>query len=185
MKQYYLDFETTGLSPKDKIITIQYQELNPKTGVPKDDLTILREWESSEEEIFKTFARKFDFANKWAFVPIGMNLMFELSFIRQKARDFLGIDLPPDDFYRDKPRIDIRSTLVMLNEGEFIGSGLDNFTHKAHGGQPIPDWYEKKEYGRIVEYVEKEAVQFVAFYQRLLRVLPKALQIEKKAPNYF
>lgn len=184
MHQYYLDFETTGLSPRDKIVTIQYQELDAKTGVPKDDLVILKEWKSSEEQIFKTFAKKFDFDNKWNFVPIGMNLMFELSFIRQKAKDHLDLDLDPDDFYRDKPRIDIKSTLVMLNEGQFIGSGLDKFTGKLHGGHVLPAWYKAGEYDRIVDYIEKETVQFIAFYQRLLRFVPQALQIKPSQGFY-
>jgi len=35
MTNFYLDIETTGLNPrKDKIITIQYQELDRSTGEP-------------------------------------------------------------------------------------------------------------------------------------------------------
>ena len=42
---YYLDIETTGLDPlQDKIITIQYMELERNTGKPVGPLKILKEW---------------------------------------------------------------------------------------------------------------------------------------------
>ena len=52
MTEYYFDTETTGFDPsEDKIITIQFQELDRFTGKPIGDLKILKEWESSEKEI--------------------------------------------------------------------------------------------------------------------------------------
>ena len=39
MGNFYLDIETTGLDPtKDKILTIQYQELDRNTGEAKWEL---------------------------------------------------------------------------------------------------------------------------------------------------
>ena len=39
MVNFYFDIETTGLNPKkDKILTIQYQELDRNTGEPKGEL---------------------------------------------------------------------------------------------------------------------------------------------------
>jgi len=44
MGQFYLDIETTGLDPlKDKILTMQYQELDRNTGEAKGELVILKE----------------------------------------------------------------------------------------------------------------------------------------------
>ena len=44
---YYLDIETTGLDPlRDKIITIQYMELERNTAKSVGPLKILKEWES-------------------------------------------------------------------------------------------------------------------------------------------
>ena len=55
MVNYYFDIETTGINPQEhQIITIQYQELNWE-GKPKKDLIILKEWESSEEDIVTKF----------------------------------------------------------------------------------------------------------------------------------
>ena len=59
MASYYLDIETTGLNPKvDKIITIQFQQLDMNTGSPVGELIILKEWESSEKEMLKQFIIK-------------------------------------------------------------------------------------------------------------------------------
>ena len=67
MPRYYFDIETCPLPEfwdadnpnnksiiadpsKNKIITIQFQPIAYDTGKPTDDLTILKEWESSEDE---------------------------------------------------------------------------------------------------------------------------------------
>ena len=43
MSNYYLDIETTGLEEKqNKIITIQYMELDKNTGNPVGPLKILK-----------------------------------------------------------------------------------------------------------------------------------------------
>ena len=56
MPEYYFDTEATGFDfDKDEIITIQWQRLNGFTGEPIGELTILKRWESSEEEIIRTF----------------------------------------------------------------------------------------------------------------------------------
>ena len=53
--EYYFDMETTGLNfNTDKIITIQWQELDGMTGEPVAELNILKSWESSEKEILET-----------------------------------------------------------------------------------------------------------------------------------
>ena len=75
---YYLDIETTGLDElHDKIITIQYMELERNTGNPIGPLKILKEWESDEKTILKKFVEDFVPTNKWAFIPIGFGLQFE------------------------------------------------------------------------------------------------------------
>lgn len=58
MEGYYFDIETYSQGefpdPKtDKIITIQFQKINLKTGKILGDLQILKEWEDGEEEMLK------------------------------------------------------------------------------------------------------------------------------------
>ena len=53
---YYLDIETTGLDElHNKIITIQYMELERNTAKPAGPLKILKEWESDEKTILTEF----------------------------------------------------------------------------------------------------------------------------------
>ena len=52
MPKYYLDIETLGLEPStDKIVTIQYAEIDYITGEQKSELKILKECKSSEKDI--------------------------------------------------------------------------------------------------------------------------------------
>tara|TARA_Y100000310_G_C20634344_1_gene790386 strand:- start:237 stop:488 length:252 start_codon:yes stop_codon:yes gene_type:complete len=83
MGNFYFSIETTGLNPEeDKILAIQYQELDRKTGEPVGKLIILKEWEASEKEIIKKFLKDTKLLEDYPFnfVPVGYNLGFERSF---------------------------------------------------------------------------------------------------------
>ncbi len=55
MANYYLDIETAGLNERqDKIITIQYQELERGTGRPVGEVTVLKEWELGERSMLSS-----------------------------------------------------------------------------------------------------------------------------------
>ena len=84
MGEFYLDIETTGLNPSiDKIITIQFQELDRYTGKAIGELIILKEWESSEKEILKEFiSRTGVLIGGFNFIPVGYNLNFEHNFLK-------------------------------------------------------------------------------------------------------
>ena len=59
MVSYYLDIETNGLDPyQDRIITIQYAELERGTGKQIGELNILKEWELGEEQMLRQFIEK-------------------------------------------------------------------------------------------------------------------------------
>lgn len=58
MGNFYLDLETTGLDPaKEKIITIQFLEIDRNTAAKKGELRVLKEWESSERDVLLQFSR--------------------------------------------------------------------------------------------------------------------------------
>lgn len=172
MPSYYLDIETTGLDPKkDKIITIQYQQLDMNTGEPIGDLVILKEWESSEKEMLKQFIIGSRILDPYAFsfVAIGYNLTFEHNFLKERAKinDLIEIDI------LNNPFIDLRAIGVLMNKGQFKGSGLDKITGKKSSGSGIPLLYENKEYESIINYIIDETKEFLKFNIWLYKEMPK------------
>lgn len=175
MPNYYFDIETTGLNPlKDKIITIQFQELDRKTGDSIGELKILKEWESSEREIIEKFIRDSRIMDSYpfTFVPVGYNLNFEHNFLKERTavHSFTPIDI------LNKPSIDLRPVGVIMNSGEFKGSGLDKITGKPMDGSKVPFWYRNKEYGEIEEYIKAEAREFIKLNVWLYKELPKFMK---------
>ncbi|MFH1443566.1 MAG: hypothetical protein ABIG96_06030 [Candidatus Micrarchaeota archaeon] len=175
MAKYYFDIETFGpnLAPSpftDKIITIQYQLLDDVTGEAKGELIILKEWESSEAEILRKF---WPMLKKWEFIMVGNNLSYEKRFLIEKARQYGWFNLNEYQLNYEFPAIDLQSVFVILNKGQFKGSGMHNFTEKKMNGAMIKQWYEKSEYARIEEYVKNEAEGFVKFYSELCRKMPE------------
>lgn len=170
MTNYYLDIETTGLDPKvDSIITIQFQELD-RFGNAKGKLIILKSWQSSEKEIVNHFIQIYrgDNSSKFNFVPVGFNLSFEYSFLKEKAKLY-GFE----DFYLlDNPSIDLRSIGVLMNNGNFVGSGLDKISGKETDGKKVPEWYNNQEYNKIEEYITMETREFIKLYAWLCKEMP-------------
>jgi hypothetical protein len=181
MGQFYLDIETTGLNPdENKILTIQYQELNRNTGEAIGELIILKEWESSEKEIIQKFIRDTNILSDFAFsfVPVGYNLTFEHNFLMKRAmlHGLGNVDI------LNNPFIDLRFIGILMNGGEFKGSGLDRLTGKEGTGRNIPIWYNNGEYELILKYIEIETREFIKFNQWLYEKMPKLL-IEFKQEN--
>jgi len=171
---YYLDIETTGLDPlQDKIITIQYMELERNTAKPIAPLKILKEWESDEKTILKKFISDSGIADsyKFSFVPIGFNLQFEHSFFWQRC---ISNGLQPIDIF-NRPFLDLKTVAVIMNRGEFKGASLHNITNKPHGGGNIPQLYDEKKYAEIESYIKKEAEEFSSFCSKLYKELPQLL----------
>ena len=179
MATFYLDIETTGLDPeKDKIITIQFQELDRYTGEAVGELTILKEWESSEKEILEEFISKTNIldGNDFSFVPIGYNLGFEHDFIKSRSEinGLTSLDI------LHCPFIVLRSAGILMNAGQFKGSGLSDLTGKKGSGILIPGWYENKEYDKIIDYIKNETEEFIKFNMWLYKKMPHLLPDLKK-----
>jgi hypothetical protein len=169
--EYYFDIETTGLDAgKDKIVTFQYQALSQVSGTPLTKLIIAKEWEydCSEEKILE-WIKELVIDNTWNFIPVGNNLIFDFSFISARMRHYFGIDV----FMRlmNRPCIDVKHLLVMMNGGNFRNYG--KIMGKKEFGSNVPIWYEREEYDKIVSYVEMEAESFVHMYSILKRNLPR------------
>jgi DNA polymerase III alpha subunit (gram-positive type) len=175
MGNFYLDIETTGLKPDvDEIVTIQYQELDRNSGAAIGPLVILKAWESSEKEIIEKFLKDTPFLDEYtfSFIPVGYNLGFEHNFLRKRAEVH---GLPEIDIL-NKPFIDLHGVGILMNRGEFKGSGLDKLTGKDRDGMLVPVWYKVKNYDKIVEYIEMETKEFLKFNVWLYQKMPEVLK---------
>ncbi|MFH2106696.1 MAG: hypothetical protein ABII22_05520 [Candidatus Micrarchaeota archaeon] len=177
-KYFYLDIETysTGVRPdpvSDKIITIQFQQIEEHTGKPLGELRIFKEWDSNEEAILRKFVCLF---RPWDFVPIGNNLNFERMFLKAKCKQHKIPDLEQyGDLAYSFPSIDIQPLFVILNKGQFKGCGMHNFTNKKTDGSHIAKWYTDRDFDKIEEYIKDETAAFLEFYQKCHAELPKIL----------
>ena len=170
MTYYYLDIETTGFDVEnEKIITIQYVELDEKTAKPVGSLKILKEWESDEKTILKRFIEDFRPEYKWAFVPIGYGLSFEHKFFWQRC---ISNGLKPIGILT-RPFLDLMTVGVLLNDGSFKGAALDDLTSKSQNGSVIPGYYKEKNYGEIEKYIKIETESFCEWLAKLYVKLPK------------
>jgi len=172
-KYYYFDIETTGINENvDKIITIQYQQVNVGNGKPIGDLTILKEWEdnSSEKKIVEQI-KPLVTSDIWNFVPIGCSLHFEYKFLKSKFEKYFNFKFFAEDFL-ERPKIDLGIIGVILNGGEFYGSSLGNFSSKIDKGYIVPAFYKNKEYDKIIGYIQNETEAYLEIWQKLLKMLP-------------
>ncbi|MFQ6128031.1 MAG: hypothetical protein ACE5QW_03925 [Thermoplasmata archaeon] len=168
MTEYYFDVETEGTDPLvDKIITIQYQQLSEGNAV--GNFSVLKEWEEGEKRIVERILEEKILDPGWEFIPIGNNLRFDIVFVMEKAQQYGLQEWSAGrvrQYFYAKPMIDIRSILILMNGGKFLGSGLDKFTGKGKGAQ-IPIWYREKKYDEILEYIETEKDETLGLYREL------------------
>jgi DNA polymerase III epsilon subunit-like protein len=172
MTEYYFDIETEGVDPLvDKIITIQFQEI--ANGKPVGDFHVLKEWEQGEKRIVEEILDRGVLDADWVFVPIGNNLKFDIIFVMEKAQQY-GLQEwnagKVKYYFFTKPMIDIRSVLVLMNEGKFKGSGLDAFTGKKKGVH-VPIWYQEGKFDEVLTYIETEKDETLALYREVASIL--------------
>ncbi len=171
MPEYYFDIETTGLDPrKDRIITFQFQELSQVSGIPVTKLVIAKEWDDdcSENAILEWMKELLIDQKSWRFVPVGNNLLFDLFFMAARMRNYFHTDFLT--CLINRPCIDIKHILVMINGGNF--KNYSRMIPKTDLGINVPIWYQKKQYEKIISYVEMEAEAFMRTYGILKRNLP-------------
>jgi len=171
MREYYLDIETTGIDfDKDEVITIQWQELDVCTGRPISELNILKSWESSEKEILQSFLPNLKCAPS-DFIMVGKNLLFDFCFLDSRMRKYElgGLDLR---FLYKRMTLDIKSVLVLMNNGRF--GGYDEIIPKTStiSNKDIPQLFKSGKYNEIVQYILDEANDFIKFYRMLKSKMP-------------
>jgi len=186
MPAYYFAMEGyhTGEKPDpavDKLITIQYQKIDLTTGEPLGELTILREWESSEQAIITTFYNEFFRTGMLVthFIPVGMSLDYEYEMIIAKCRQYNLPAITSHQLYFERPRFDLRSIVVLLNDGRFAGARLDLFSSKKYDGSHMRKWYENRDFKKIEHFIREETeavlklLQYLSKYKTRLGITKK------------
>jgi len=174
MGNFYFDIETTGLNPKeDKIITIQYMELDKFTGFPKKEMVILKEWESSEKEILGFFRERFLNKQAFDFVPIGKALEFNFRFIIERNNALFDNNyISYRKLFAQTPSIDIKPILILINGGKF--TGYQNVLGKqTYDSAKIIELYKNKEFEKLETTIKLEANEFLIKYRLLRKELPR------------
>jgi hypothetical protein len=181
LPEYYFDIETAPLPQyrylkgasfdpcKSKIITIQCQQLDSKTGLPLGELVILKEWNegSSEEAIVGEFKKVFIDRGIWGFIPVGNNLVMECKFMKYKLKQYCGLEGLK---LGQRPMIDLKHVLVIANNGSF--KGYQRFLGKSGLAQNITNWYYNRDWQMIEQYVGNEAEDFIHAYSILKKEMP-------------
>jgi hypothetical protein len=190
MPAYYFAMEGyhTGEKPDpavDKLITIQYQKIDLTTGEPLGELTILKEWESSEQSIITTFCNQF-FKPEMPvthFIPVGMSLDYEYEMIITKCKIYNLPAITSHHLYFQRPRFDLRPIVVLLNDGRFAGARLDLFSSKKYDGSHMKKWYENNDFKKIEHFIREETESVLKLLQYLSKYKTR-LGITKKEPGH-
>ena len=75
----------------------------------------------------------------------------------------------------DKPTVDLHSTGILLNRGQFKGSGLNMISGKEGNGLVIIDAYKEKNYAKIEAYIKQEAAEYNRLLVWLVANMPRVL----------
>lgn len=120
---------------------------------------------SSFREVPANFLTEKDFD----FVPVGQNLYgYDLIVLLQRLNHHFNLDLDIG-FLRNRPVIDIKPILVLMNDGRF--SGYNELLGRSESGAQVRLWYQARDYESILSYVRREARNFIEKYQFLKRQL--------------
>jgi len=176
LAEYYFDMETTGFDfDTDEIITIQWQRLG-YDGEPIGEFNILKRWdykdkENAELEMIKEFIPKLKLFH-WDFIFIGKNLMFDFCLLDRRMRHY-GLGKIGLKFLHDRPILDLKPVLVMLNNGRFKDFQKIIPQTNPTKNEDIPILYKQEKYPQIIQYVIDESRDFLKAYQILKREISK------------
>ena len=190
MPAYYFAMEGyhTGEKPDpavDKLITIQYQKIDLTTGEPLGELTILKEWESSEQSIITTFYNQF-FKPEMPvthFIPVGISLDYEYEMIITKCKKYNLLVITSHQLYFQRPRFDLRPIVILLNDGRFAGARLDLFSSKKYDGSHMKKWYENKDFKKIEHFIREETESVLKLLQYLSKYKTRLGITKKEEPG--
>ena len=191
MPAYYFAMEGYNAGEKhdpavDTLITIQYQKIDLTSGEPLGELIILKEWENSEKSIVTTFYNQF-FKPEMPvthFIPVGMSLDYEYEMLISKFRKYNLPAITSHQLDYQRPRFDLRSVIVLLNDGRFTGARLDSFSPKKSDESHMKKWYENKEFKKIEHYIREETEAFLKLLQYLNKYKTRLGITKKEGPAH-
>jgi hypothetical protein len=144
-------------------------------GKPVGNGVILRGWDIGEKALIQRLMGLGLLDEGWKFVPVGHNIFhFDLPFTIVRAKILGLVDWEADEilsYFYNKPAIDIKPIVVLLNKGEFKGANLRTFTTKKRKGVEVTELYQQKKYEEILSYIEEETTAFLGLYQQLRKEL--------------
>lgn len=177
MVTYYLDLKSQFASDgkpdpcNDKIISISFIPFFDNSGRKKDELTILKSWESSESDILKEFLDitgwQDDTPDPWRFVPSNFGLNNILTAITQRCEKLLNVSLNYQ-FLMNLPKIDLKSIAIIRKRGNFKKTSLPNFSRKLRKAYTIGGLIEDKKWEELEAYIQLETEVFLKIYKRLV-----------------
>jgi hypothetical protein len=134
-----------------------------------DELSVSCYWtDKGEEGIIEKIIPLVMSRNPFSFVPIGNNLNFEYKFLVSKINHYRKLDIDVS-YFHNRPSIDLKPVMVLLNGGRFKGYNL--ILNKSGSGSSVPQWYDKREFNKIIEYVIDETTKFTTFYYKIYHLM--------------
>ncbi len=78
------------------------------------------------------------------------------------------------------PTVDLHPIGIMMNNGNFKGSGLDKISGKSGDVVAVLEMYAATDYKGIEEYIKQEAREYIKLYVWLREKMPQLLEEFKK-----
>ncbi|HVX03017.1 MAG TPA: hypothetical protein VHA09_07665 [Nitrososphaera sp.] len=108
----------------------------------------------------------------WNFAPFGNNLVFELSFMKHKLKQYFGCE---GLMLGHRSIIALKHVLIIVNNGSF--KGYQHLLGKAGRVRVMTTWYYNGSYQAILDYVNFEGREFLKMYLVPKTVLPRMITI--------
>jgi len=110
-------------------------------------------------------------------------LPFDFEFMRVKSEKYGLQKMENDYLYKIKPTIDLKPILIMVNRGSFTGydkARKNSLEARGLRNELVPQWYESKQYDKIIEYINAERDAFARIYMILKSEMPKFTGLMKQ-----
>lgn len=176
----YLDIETSGLDcGTHSVIAAAHQRMDAK-GPTEAQPTLLTSWGLKGE---KPLLRALDDLGLFTstgkrahdLIPVGSSLDFTLAFAAERLRITRAVPWDESDtalFLANKPRMDLKGALVLINRGALGGADVRRFTDRKVGsGADVIRMFAENDFAGIERYIRAEASAFFDVFPALSSTL--------------